>query len=108
MGVETKTKEEVASELLGIRMSVLRFALAMEAKLREHDEDRGERGWIDDDPWPLLNRALEEVEELRIALVDVDLSLDEFVEQRARGECADVGNFLCMIFDVLGHQSGQQ
>lgn len=76
-----------------MREAVVRFAEAMEAKLKVHDD---RPGWEGDDPEALYDRLIDELKELREAMdrrsedVTVDVS----------GECADVANFAMMIFDV--------
>jgi len=75
----------------GLRPSVQAFAERMEASLREHDSDRGERGWIGDSPTDLLDRLKEEVTELQEAILGNGDVLKE---------ASDVGNFAHMIFDL--------
>lgn len=100
-----ESKLHVVSELLGIRLPVIRFAIEMEAKLLAHDDDRGERGWANDEPEALFHRVVDELEELRPLLVDAKMcDEDKLVDviRRAQKECADVGNMTMMIHDVLG------
>lgn len=79
---------------LGLRPAVLRFACAMETKLRKHDSDRGPDGWLDCSRTWLLERIDQERDELARA-----------VETGHRGtiaaEAVDVANFAMMLFDVL-------
>ena len=81
---------------LGIREDVFKFSLTMEDTLKDHNEERGERGWISSpDPvtW-FLSRLKEEVEELQEAMDNIDVKL-------TKKECADVANFAMMIFTIL-------
>ncbi len=81
---------------LGVRVDVFKFSLAMEAALKKHDKERGERGWISSpDPvtW-FLSRLKEEVEELQEAMDNIDVKL-------TKKECADVANFAMMIYSIL-------
>lgn len=98
-GVRSHTQHLLAAlpedEPAPLRPEVLAFAQAMEAKLREHDGDRGAAGWRRDSTSALLRRLREEVEEL--ALVGPFTCVDEVL-----GEAADVGNFAMMIADVCG------
>ena len=78
------------------RASVGHFARLMERKLREHDEDRGTDGWrgLECDVKYLLDRVIEEVEELRSAFNDADRT-------RLVKESVDVANFCMMITDRI-------
>ncbi len=93
-----------------MRPEVLAFARLMEAKLREHDDDRGS-GWKYDDPEQLLERIWEEANELHDALEGFRSAEGESgdrtpaVEKAAMNaaiEATDIGNFAMMIADVLG------
>ena len=82
-----------------LRKPVQWFAERMEEKLREHDEQRGERGWRNEhdcDEYFLLDRLEEEVLEIRQAIVRGGLTWNP----RVVGECADVANFAMMIADL--------
>jgi len=88
-----------------VRAPIIRLALVMEEKLREHDEERGERGWIGDEPEALFYRIRDEMEELLPILVDCKQCNESDFNQaadKAIRECADVANFPMMIMDVLG------
>lgn len=92
-------------EPLTLRPEVAAFAQLMEAKLREHDDDRD--GWKDEDPEWLLERMEEELEELRAPLKARTLvpHLGEAVailDRESAGEAVDVANFAMMIAAVLG------
>ena len=78
---------------LKLRSSVLAAAEAMERKLRTHDKDRGEAGWINNSPVALLSRVFDEYMDLREALDAGDYD-------RAREEAIDVMNMAHMVFDV--------
>jgi NTP pyrophosphatase (non-canonical NTP hydrolase) len=77
-----------------VRPEVALFGEAMESKLAEHDDDRGERGWEEDSIRSLLARLREEADELEVALDYCDPS-------RVAHEAADVGNFAMMIHDIV-------
>ena len=74
---------------LNIRPEVMRFAEAMERKLREN---HWKGGWQDMSPGDILLRVREELKEL----TDCD---DDF---KLLGEAADVANYLMMLCDVKG------
>jgi NTP pyrophosphatase (non-canonical NTP hydrolase) len=76
-----------------MRKAVKKFAEAMEAKLKEHDADRGISGWDEYSPQYFLSRLLDEIEEL-----SESLTLHTF--DHAKREAADIGNFAMMIFDI--------
>lgn len=78
------------------RPSVQAFVVAMEAALREHDGDRGVRGWEYDSPIDLLDRLREEAGELRDAIIN---RAYPHGWERIAKEAADVGNFAMMIHD---------
>jgi len=94
------------ADIFKIRESIMALAIDQEKKLREHDGDRGERGWFDEDVMWLLHRVIDEAEELRLLLLNVRecQGADAIMElaQDARLECADAANFLMMIHDNLG------
>ena len=83
------------SAVLGIRSPVLKFAMLMEGQLREHDEDRGKRGWMDSgtNVSVLLAKLVEEVGELGkiFQRAPFPSSLPK--------EAADVGNLAMMLAD---------
>ena len=76
----------------GVIQALTFFGQAMEEKLEEH-ADKGEL-WKEQPLSWLLDRLLEEVEELKVALIDC-------TPQNAMRECADVANFAMMIHDNL-------
>ena len=84
---------------------MLAFAEAMEAKLRRHDNARGEHGWRDEHEDWLLDRLREETAELaRAILTRVP---DDKWRRRVLHEAADVANFAMMIADVCGGLHGE-
>jgi hypothetical protein len=92
---DAQVAKAAREEVLGImRPHVLYFALCMEEKLRKHDQDRGERGWVgyvsEEEVEYLFNRLKNEVEELLKEIKKNPLS-KQFPESR------DVGNFAMMI-----------
>jgi len=75
----------------------------MEEKLSLHDGDRGERGWVDDDPWALIGRVRQELGELECALAVDDLRGMSADEKRGLlYEAADVANMAMMVVDACG------
>lgn len=71
------------------------FAAQMERKLKEHDQDRGVRGWIGPTCYPayLMERLMEEAEEYRdTPSNDIQAKIDEL---------ADIANFAMMLADRL-------
>ena len=73
-----------------VRLTVRRYSLLMELKLRKNDF---KGGWQDMQPHHLLGLLKKEVQELEEALASGD-PLD--IAQ----ECADIGNYAMMIADV--------
>ncbi len=99
-----RSRVAIASDLLNIREPVLRLATVMEQKLRVHDDDRGERGWANDEPMALFHRIKDEMEELLPLLVECKDCVPadfERLADRAILECADVAAFPMMIADIL-------
>jgi len=82
-----------------LRPVVLRFAQLMEARLREHDAERGCAGWLDYDMDYLIHRMIGEVDEVTCLWRDrwPPPSLAEMA-----AECADVANYAMMIADLAG------
>lgn len=83
--------------LADLRPEVARFALLMEAKLRENDH---KTGWKDNTTRALYLRLTEEALELAEALSNwrAGVTNADFVVS----EAVDVANFSMMIADVLG------
>ena len=77
-----------------IRPEVMRFAEAMENKLRANGS-KGYYGWKDMTPLELLSRVEDELTELKKLKADAPDSV-------MLGEAADVANFLMMLCDVCG------
>lgn len=79
---------------LAPRPKVLAIAELMEQKLRKHDGDFGDDGWLDADPLQLLNRLREESAELEEAVIEERKDMAE--------EAADVANLAMMVVDAAG------
>jgi len=87
-----------------LRPEVLKFARAMEAKLRLHDKNRGKSGWKGDkklglSPSPqveLVSRLEDEFREFIISYKNPYNS--EFVVDK--DELCDIANFCMMLFDI--------
>jgi len=91
-----------------VRDPVVAMAIAMEEKLREHDADRGESGWVGDHPLSLWGRINQETTELICAIAGLVDESGNLVDGKsvddiraAMRECADVCNFSMMVHDVL-------
>lgn len=91
------------------RAEVQALAVAMEQKLQEHDDDRGERGWSGDAPELLLARAQQELAELQRAVHRWRGApwADHF-KARVLSEAADVANMVMMVADVCGPLEGPE
>lgn len=79
------------------RPEVAAFAILMEAKLRKNDH-KGH--WRNCRPSDLYRRMLEEIEELRVVLIEHAMSGGR--ETDIGDEAADVANFAMMVADVCG------
>jgi NTP pyrophosphatase (non-canonical NTP hydrolase) len=75
-----------------LRPVVRAFAELMETVLRENDH---KGGWLNEDPWWLLDRLRCETDELDTAILAND---PEWIKL----EAADVANYCMMIADVIG------
>ena len=82
-----------------LRKPLARFVGVMEYRLRQHDDDRGRRGWSKDSAFDLVRRLKEELLELEAGLIGDAAFVGEYVE-RIENEAADVANFAMMIADV--------
>ena len=80
--------------VLGVRPSVMRFAMAMELVLRKNDH---KGGWSDIGYYKLLERAYDELEECRREMRESKSG----GMRRASREMVDVANFCMMFFDNL-------
>jgi hypothetical protein len=85
------------SESANIRPEVMKFAEAMERKLKLNEYKVGWKGmdgraWWTMSPEDLMTRVEEELEEVKSCESDSELL----------GEAADVSNFLMMLCDVKG------
>lgn len=97
IGIPTETISPVAPRT--VRHEVEAFAYLMERQLKANDH---KPGWKNDDPLSLLDRLVEEVEELRLAINDTGaLRPSAFVIQAVAKEAADVANFAMMIADFF-------
>jgi hypothetical protein len=79
----------------GLRSSVEWFATMMELKLQSNDD---KPGWKDTNVNDLLDRVVDELDELTNALL-LDHSPQAIIQ-----ECADVANFCMMIADNIRRQ----
>lgn len=81
-----------------LRPEVLTFAWLMELRLREHDHERGRRGWTN--AWTteqfLLSKLREEYKELVVAYEG------DAPKETVALEAADLGNLAMMIADRSG------
>ena len=72
-----------------MRESLTKFAKYQEKILKENDY---KGGWTNDSDVKLLMRAMEELMELKKAIIDCE-------PKSIKKECGDVANFMMMIFD---------
>ena len=72
-----------------MRESLKRFSNYQEKILKENDY---KGGWTNDSDGILLLRAVEELTELKKAIINCE-------PQSIKKECGDVANFMMMIFD---------
>ena len=79
-----------------IREPVQWFAERMEERLKRHDEDLGERGWLECGLEDLFNGLRDEVEEL-----DWALHVGKWDAEDVIYEAADVANRVMMIADLF-------
>lgn len=86
------------SEITGIRVEVLEFALIMEEKLKENDY---KGGWKDCETGNLLSMACDEIKEVAPAVSTMNKSTTNKNINDVQKECADVANFMMMISDNL-------
>ena len=105
--------EDALCRATGLRLEVLRFAKLMEGKLRKHDEDRGQQGWVNDEPESLADRIgtytlggdASELCELFNAIERWRVGPAHLNEKQVKAvaeEAADVANFAMMVADVVG------
>lgn len=83
-------------------LHVLKFAERMEAKLEKNRHKGNREGWLNDDPWSLVERILDETVELQQHFTqggDGVVVCDDY--NKAADECADVANFCMMVADRL-------
>lgn len=85
----------IGAALLGIRPEVARFAVNMERRLAEHDEDRGDE-WRTFGVNKLMERLGEETAEFVVAVA---------VRPRAAtDEAADMANFAMFLVETLAKE----
>ena len=77
-----------------LRAPLRSFADEMEAALREHDADRGERGWQDDSDEALFERVNEEC-------IDLQKAIESGDRVRIVKESADIANMAMMLWQRL-------
>ena len=78
-----------------LRWKVVAFARLMESVLAEHDENKGDDGWLEESPQWLFERLQDEVDELAAVIEESD-------PQLIAKEATDVANFAMMIVDQVG------
>ena len=81
-----------------LRPAVVRFAWAMEERLRANDH---KGGWSDMHIEEIQWRVWEEYEELAGAIDRYCIELSDEARSAVRHEAADTANFLLMLFDRL-------
>jgi len=90
-------------EEIELRPKVRRFAEEMERALRKHED---KPGWAYNTPSELLERLLEEVDELEDAIDVQQMHLHAesrgVLIREVADACADVANFCLFIADVVG------
>lgn len=85
------------------RPEVMAFARAMEAKLRLN----AHKGtWKEDDPFDLLARVVDEIDELDVAIEEYSGGPTEETRKAVLSEAADVANFCLFTADVCGSLKG--
>lgn len=89
-----------------LRPSVQKFAEQMEAKLREHDTDKGRTGWRDEDVDYLAQRLVEEARELAEAIGGRCKACSHPIftystAEEAIQEAVDVANMAMMVAEIL-------
>jgi hypothetical protein len=81
----------VTTKPLELRHEIAAFAQEMEAALRRHDAERGERGWANSTRTWLLASLVEHVVKLRASI----FSGGDYMR-----DAADVANFAMMLADL--------
>jgi NTP pyrophosphatase (non-canonical NTP hydrolase) len=99
------TGEKGREEALNItlRPALARFAARMERTLRTQDH-RGKEGWKNTTPEWLLDRVMQERDELRDAIQAWRSGSrpDRETREAVKHEATDVANFAMMISDLMG------
>jgi len=84
---------------------VLDFAFRMEAKLAKNRHKGDRDGWLNDDPWSLVERILDETVEVQQCFtMGSDGRVDYDNAEELADECADVANFCMMVADSVTTQ----
>ena len=83
-----------------MRKSITEFAKAMENKLKKHDDDYGESGWLK--PTCNISFLIERLSQERIEAVNAYKDCDP---EDLKAECVDVANFAMMIYDRIQSRS---
>lgn len=119
-GKELRRYEPVGRRQVGYcRREVVAFAVAMELRLRLNEHKGG--GWKEEDPFDLLDRVVDEIDELDQAIEnhvrteaaeakggavsDEDEGTAE-TRRRVLSESADVANFCMFVADACGSLEG--
>jgi len=81
---------------------VLDFAFRMEGKLAKNRHKGDRDGWLNDDPWSLVERILDETVEVQQCFtMGSDGRVDYGDAEELANECADVANFCMMVSDSV-------
>ena len=84
---------------------VLDFAFRMEAKLAKNRHKGDRDGWLNDDPWSLVERILDETVEVQQCFTMGSDGRTDFKDaEELANECADVANFCMMVADCATTQ----
>lgn len=84
---------------------VLAFAKRMEAKLAKNRHKGDRAGWLNDDPWSLVERILDETVEVQQCFTMGSDGRTDFKDaEELADECADVANFCMMVADCATTQ----
>ena len=83
---------------------VLDFAFRMESKLAKNRHKGDRDGWLNDDPWSLVERILDETVEVQKCFTMGSGRTDFKDAEELANECADVANFCMMVTDCATTQ----
>lgn len=85
---------------------VLDFAFRMEGRLAKNRHKGDRDGWLNDDPWSLVERILDETVEVQQCFTEgSDGRIDYKDAEELADECADVANFCMMTADLVTQES---